>query len=42
VGVPAAKHPNLQVSELLVQAFEALYQSKEIGKSIVRLNIYDA
>ncbi|MBG0787984.1 MAG: GGDEF domain-containing protein [Anaerolineaceae bacterium] len=41
VGLAAAKYPNIKVSELLVQAFEAVYQSKELGKFQVILNAYE-
>ena len=41
VGLTSAKYPNIQVSELLVQAFEAVYQSKDLGKFQVILNAYE-
>ena len=41
VGLTSAKYPNIKVSELLVQAFEAVYQSKGLGKFQVILNAYE-
>lgn len=42
VGFMAGNHPHIKIAELLVQAFEALYQSKEMGKTIVKLNAFEA
>lgn len=41
VGLAAAKYPNIKISELMVQAFEAVYQSKDLGKFQVILNAYE-
>ena len=42
VGFSAEKYPHIKIAELLVQAFEALYQSKEMGKTIVKLNAFES
>jgi len=41
VGLTSVKYTNINVSELLVQAFEAVYQSKGLGKFQVILNAYE-